>query len=203
MGQRALRTSGSGLDSDLWHLEQKKESASGRDSHPGQAGRNIRESKSPPSRQQRPGRRPGSPFLAGLFGRIVEMGSRGSFMVSVQRNGIQKARILPAETVLNRSYMATRKRKGMWIKNTHVKPVRIEMATRTVQLSSGEQLLVSAEEVLDATLRAYLQVRAISIVRPSTDDEEEGLRAELSGAGPTVALPEAHIADPPDAPEEN
>lgn len=70
----------------------------------------------------------------------------------------------------------------MWIKNTHARPVVIEMKTRTLQLGSGEELLVSAEEVLDATLRAHLQVRAVSIVRPSTDEEEEALLRELSGA---------------------
>lgn len=69
----------------------------------------------------------------------------------------------------------------MWIKNTHARPVVIEMKTRTLQLGSGEEKLLTAEEVLDSTLRAHLQVRAISIVRPSTDDEEEALQKELSG----------------------
>ena len=79
--------------------------------------------------------------------------------------------------------MANRKRKGMWIKNTHPQPVLIEMKTRTVQLGYGEELLISAEEVLDPNLRAKLQIRAVSIVRPSTDEEEEQLQQELSGAG--------------------
>ena len=77
--------------------------------------------------------------------------------------------------------MALRKRKGMWIKNTHARPVVIEMKTRTLQLDSGEELLVTAEEVLDSTLRAHLQVRAVSIVRPSKDEEEEALQRELTG----------------------
>ena len=94
--------------------------------------------------------------------------------------------------------MATRKRKGMWIKNTHPKSVQIEMVTRTVQLGMGEQLLVSAEEVKDATLRAHLQVRAVSIVRPSTEEEEEALRRELTGQGPAPAAPQEHIPDPPE-----
>ena len=85
--------------------------------------------------------------------------------------------------------MATRKRKGMWIKNSHTKPVEIEMSTRKVQLAPGQKLLISAEEVRDSTLRAKLQVRAISIVRPSTDDEEEALKKELSGEGPPVEPP--------------
>ena len=78
--------------------------------------------------------------------------------------------------------MALRKRKGMWIKNTHASPVVIEMKTRTLQLGTGEELLVTAEEVLDSTLRAHLQVRAVSIVRPSTDEEEEALLRELTGS---------------------
>ncbi|MFT5516309.1 MAG: hypothetical protein ACI80V_002441 [Rhodothermales bacterium] len=94
--------------------------------------------------------------------------------------------------------MATRKRKGMWIKNTHTKPVEIEMATRTVQLEGGQQLLISAEEVRDVTLRAKLQVRAVSIVRPSSDEEEEALVRELTGEGPAVTAPTEHIPDPPE-----
>ncbi len=94
--------------------------------------------------------------------------------------------------------MATRKRKGMWIKNTHVKPVQIEMATRTVQLSTGQELLVSAEEVLDKTLRGHLQVRAISIVRPSTDKEEAELQEELAGGAPMGPKMDHHIPDPPE-----
>ena len=94
--------------------------------------------------------------------------------------------------------MATRKRKGMWIKNSHVKPVEIEMATRTVQLDSGEKLLLSAEEVRDTTLRANLQVRAISIVRPSTDEEEEALALHLRGEGPPVDIPPDRLQDAPE-----
>lgn len=82
--------------------------------------------------------------------------------------------------------MALRKRKGMWIKNTHPSPVVIEMKTRTLQLGTGEELLVTAEEVLDSTLRAHLQIRAVSIVRPSTDEEEEDLLRELTGSSGTA-----------------
>ncbi|MBO6575491.1 MAG: hypothetical protein JJ896_10850 [Rhodothermales bacterium] len=92
--------------------------------------------------------------------------------------------------------MATRKRKGMWIKNSSTKPVAIEMATRKVSLSPGQKLLISAEEVRDTTLRANLQVRAISIVRPSSDEEEEALQRYLAGDGPEVAAPEEDVPDP-------
>lgn len=69
----------------------------------------------------------------------------------------------------------------MWIKNTHIRPVVIEMKTRTLQLEPGNEVVVTAEEVLDATLRANLQIRSVSIVRPSTDEEEEALLRELAG----------------------
>ena len=94
--------------------------------------------------------------------------------------------------------MATRKRKGMWIKNSHVKPVEIEMATRSVQLGPGQKLLLSAEEVQDSALRSRLQVRAVSIVRPATDAEEEALKAARAGEGPEVSEPTDYIPDPPD-----
>ena len=68
-----------------------------------------------------------------------------------------------------------RKRKGMLIKNTNKTPVRIKMSSRTIQLGPGEEELLTAEEVLDPDLRAKLQVRAVSIVRPATDEEESAL----------------------------
>ena len=76
--------------------------------------------------------------------------------------------------------MAERKRKGMLIKNTHSRPVDIEMASRTVRLNPGEEKLVTAEEVRDPVLRENLQVRAVSIVRPATDEEEEELKRKLA-----------------------
>lgn len=72
--------------------------------------------------------------------------------------------------------MATRKRKGMLIKNTNTYSVEIDMKSRTIRLGPGEQELLSAAEVLDPELRAKLQIRAVSIVRPATDEEEENTR---------------------------
>ncbi len=65
----------------------------------------------------------------------------------------------------------------MLIKNISEKPVTIAMKTRTLHIEPGEEVLVSAEEVMDPTLRDYLQVRAVAVVRPATEEEE----AELSG----------------------
>ncbi|GEM_PF-503878 len=76
--------------------------------------------------------------------------------------------------------MSDRKRKGMLIKNTNTQTVTIDMATRTISLSPGEEELVTAEEVLDATLRDFLQVRGVSIVRPALDEEEAELKERLS-----------------------
>lgn len=71
------------------------------------------------------------------------------------------------------------KRRGMLIKNTNNKPVEIAMSTRTLLLNPGDEQLVTAKEVRDATLREFLQVRAVSIVRPSTEEEEIELIRQL------------------------
>ena len=76
--------------------------------------------------------------------------------------------------------MSDRKRKGMLIKNTNTSTVKIDMATRSITLEPGDEELVTAEEVLDATLRDFLQVRGVSIVRPARDEEEAELRERLS-----------------------
>ena len=76
--------------------------------------------------------------------------------------------------------MSDRKRKGMLIKNTNTQTVKVDMATRSITLEPGEEELVTAEEVLDATLRDFLQVRGVSIVRPARDEEEAELRERLS-----------------------
>ncbi len=76
--------------------------------------------------------------------------------------------------------MTLRKRKGMLIKNTNLNLVSIEMTTRTITLAPGDEKLITAEEVLDETLRDYLQVRGVSIVRPTSDEEEAELRERLA-----------------------
>ena len=76
--------------------------------------------------------------------------------------------------------MSNRKRKGMLIKNTNARTVTINMATRTISLDPGEEELVTAEEVLDETLRDFLQVRGVSIVRPAREEEEAELRERLA-----------------------
>ena len=54
------------------------------------------------------------------------------------------------------------------------------MSTRTITLAPGDEELITAEEVLDETLRDYLQVRGVSIVRPALDEEEAELRDRLA-----------------------
>lgn len=75
------------------------------------------------------------------------------------------------------------KRRGMLIKNTNTRSVDIPMATRHIRLEPGEEQLVTAKEVRDAVLREHLQVRAVSIVRPSTEEEELELIRQLEGGG--------------------
>lgn len=77
--------------------------------------------------------------------------------------------------------MASRKRKGMIIKNTDDRSVKIEMETRTLVVGPGEEKLITAEEVRDETLREVLQVRGISIVRPATEEEEKELMQRKQG----------------------
>ncbi len=72
-----------------------------------------------------------------------------------------------------------RKRKGMVIKNTNDKPVEIVLASRKIVLYPGDERPITSEEVKDPLLRESLQVRAISIVRPTTDDEEAAVRRLL------------------------
>ena len=77
--------------------------------------------------------------------------------------------------------MASRQRRGMLIKNTNATAVTVEMSTRTITLHPGDEALVTPEEVQDSALRDHLQVRGVSIVRPSTEAEEEELLRVLSG----------------------
>lgn len=71
----------------------------------------------------------------------------------------------------------------MIIKNTSDRPVEIQMATRRLVVQSGEEKMITSEEVRDITLRQKLQVRAISIVRPATEQEELALRQALEEEG--------------------
>ena len=72
------------------------------------------------------------------------------------------------------------KRRGMLIKNTDERPVEIRMTRRTITLAPGEEQFITSDEVRDPALRDKLQVRGISIVRPSTDEEEQELRDQLT-----------------------
>lgn len=80
--------------------------------------------------------------------------------------------------------MATRKRKGMIIKNTGKQSVDVAMATRTLTLGGGEEAPITSEEVRDVQLRELLQIRAINIVRPMTEEEEGDLIVSLGGVRP-------------------
>jgi hypothetical protein len=68
----------------------------------------------------------------------------------------------------------------MLIKNTNTSSVTIKMSKRTILLGPGEEDLLTAEEVLDPDLRAKLQIRAVSIVRPATDEEEGVIDSDVS-----------------------
>jgi hypothetical protein len=80
--------------------------------------------------------------------------------------------------------MATRKRKGMIIKNTGKQPVEVAMATRTITLDGAQESPITSEEVRDVRLRELLQIRAINIVRPLTEEEEHDLIEEITGVRP-------------------
>ncbi len=72
-----------------------------------------------------------------------------------------------------------RQRRGMWIKNTNERPVELVLGTRTLRLDPGDELAVTPDEVRDASMREHLQVRTVVIVRPTTQEEEDTLTAEL------------------------
>jgi len=67
----------------------------------------------------------------------------------------------------------------MWIKNTGSEEACVSMASREICLQSGEEKLITPEEVRDPTLRRALQERSISIVRPATEEEDEALQERL------------------------
>jgi hypothetical protein len=75
--------------------------------------------------------------------------------------------------------MASRKRKGMIIKNSGTESVTIDMASRSLTIGPGEEKPITPEEVRDPILRESLQVRAISIVRPATEEEDAELKEKL------------------------
>ncbi len=70
----------------------------------------------------------------------------------------------------------------MVIKNTNATPVAVQMATRSILLKPGDEAMVTAEEVQDSALRDHLQVRSVSIVRPTTEEEEIELKERLVAA---------------------
>ena len=75
--------------------------------------------------------------------------------------------------------MADRERRGMLIKNSGTRTIRIAMASRVVELAPGEEKFITPEEVLDPKLREALQIREISIVRPATTEEDAALKERL------------------------
>lgn len=68
----------------------------------------------------------------------------------------------------------------MLIKNLGERALTIRMLTRKLPLGPGEESPISPEEVRDPVLREHLQVRTVAIVRPTTADEDEELRARLA-----------------------
>lgn len=77
----------------------------------------------------------------------------------------------------------------MVIKNTNERLVEIELAGRSFVLEPGDEMLILPEEVRDATMREHLQVRSVSIVRPTTEDEETAFAASL---GLPAVRPDVH-----------
>ena len=66
-------------------------------------------------------------------------------------------------------------RRGMLIKNVSERPLTLHLQTRDIPMAAGDEVLVTAEEVRDATLREHLQVRSVAVVRPATEEEGEQL----------------------------
>ncbi len=70
------------------------------------------------------------------------------------------------------------KRRGMLIKNVSERPLLLRLKTRDIPMEAGDEQLVTAEEVRDATLREHLQIRSVAVVRPATEEEGEALTGE-------------------------
>lgn len=79
--------------------------------------------------------------------------------------------------------MADRERRGMLIKNSGTRTVRIEMASRSVEMEPSDEVFITPEEVLDPKLREALQIREITIVRPATTEEDVALREQIESQG--------------------
>ena len=67
----------------------------------------------------------------------------------------------------------------MIIKNADKEEKSVPLATRTLHLQPGETAVLASAEVMDPTLRDMLQVRALAIVRPLTEQEEIDIRDKL------------------------
>lgn len=63
----------------------------------------------------------------------------------------------------------------MLIKNVSERPLTLHLQTREIAMEAGDEVLVTAEEVRDATLREHLQIRSVAVVRPATEEEGGGL----------------------------
>jgi len=72
-------------------------------------------------------------------------------------------------------------RRGMLIKNVAERPLSIRLRTRVIKMAAEEEVLITAEEVRDSTLRENLQIRTIAIVRPATGEEGDTLARDLAG----------------------
>lgn len=95
-----------------------------------------------------------------------------------------------------------KQRRGMLIKNTNDRPVDIVMKTRPIRLNPGEEKFITADEVRDNAVREKLQIRAVSIVRPSTEVEEDQLQLEIEQDELVRIAAEAEAATEAEAPEE-
>jgi hypothetical protein len=71
----------------------------------------------------------------------------------------------------------------MLIKNVSERPLTLRLQTREIAMEAGDEVLLTAEEVRDATLREHLQVRSVAVVRPATEAEGEQLARELEEGG--------------------
>lgn len=66
-------------------------------------------------------------------------------------------------------------RRGIIIKNTHDHLVELALATRVLALYPGDEVALTPEEVRDPVMRESLQFRVVSIVRPTTKEEEKAI----------------------------